>query len=283
MENDKSSMLNSPFSVVFFGGRHVQSIAWQLKQSFNLELIVTTDSEMVNAANVEKIPFTQVLSIEDKFISEIEKLSPDLGVVADFGLIIPKKLIEIFPFGILNIHPSLLPKYRGSTPVQSAILNGDNKTGISIIKIDEELDHGPILYQEERIINPGDTTSYLLSKLFDRSAEVLEDVINNYVEETISLQIQDDANATYTKTFTKQDGFIDVDNPPEVEKLSRMINAFAPWPGVWTKYNLTSKEVVIKLLPNEEIQVEGKKSMTYKDFKNGYEKGEEFLKKLNLN
>jgi methionyl-tRNA formyltransferase len=269
-------------NVVFFGGRNVISVADSLDSSFDLNLIVTTDSSMVRLAITNKIPYTQVLEIDQKLITEIKKLDPDIGVVADFGLIIPEELIDVFPYGILNIHPSLLPKYRGPTPVQSALLNGDSKTGVAIIKIDEQLDHGPVLYQEERTINPGDSTPYLLQQLFQRAADVLPDVINSYVDEEIPLQIQDDEIATYTKQLTKKDGYVDVENPPDIDELNRKINALAFWPGVWTKYTLTSKEVIIKLHPNGIIHVEGKKPMSYKDFKNGYEKGEEFLKKLGL-
>lgn len=274
--------ISDGMTIVFFGGRNVSSVASQLNESFDLSLIVTTDSHMVKVAIDEKVNYTQVLAIDEKLINEIKKLDPEIGIVADFGLIIPQELIDVFPNGIINIHPSLLPIYRGPTPVQTALLNGDIKTGLTIIKIDDELDHGPILFQEERIINPGDTTPLLLKELFERSAQILPDIIEGYMEGEIVLEIQDDSKATFTKSLTKQDGYIDVENPPESEKLKRMINALAIWPGVWTKYNLSSKEVIIKFHPGGIIHVEGKKPMSYKDFKNGYEKGEELLKKLKL-
>jgi len=269
--------------VIFFAGNNTYiPISEALRFNFDLELIVTTSSIVIKSAQLTGDNYTQVLNIDDKLISEIKKLDAGIGIVADFGLIIPNELIDAFPYGILNIHPSLLPKFRGSTPVQSALLNGDSKTGISIIKIDEALDHGPILYQEEVAINPGDTTPYLLKKLFERSAQVLPDVIDNYVDEEITLHVQDDDQATYTNQLTKQDGYIDINNPPEVDELNRRINALAFWPGVWTKFALTSKEIIIKLHPGEVIHVEGKRPMSYKDFKNGYEKGEVFLKKLGI-
>ncbi len=269
--------------VIFFAGNNTYApISNALKDSFDLELTITTSSHVIKTAQLSGDNYAQVLNIDEKIISEIKKLDPDLGIVADFGLIIPQELIDVFPYGILNIHPSLLPKYRGPTPVQTALLNGDAKTGLSIIKIDEELDHGPILYQEERIINPGETTPYLLKSLFERSAQVLVDVINNYIDEEITLHMQDDDQATYTNQLSKQDGYIDINNPPNIDELNRKINALAFWPGVWTKYTLSSKEVIVKLHPGGIIHVEGKKPMSYKDFKNGYEKGEEFLKKLGL-
>lgn len=269
--------------IIFFAGNNTYDpISAALAESFDLELIITTSSLVIKSAQLSGDNYAQVLNIDNRLISEIKKLDPDLGIVADFGLIIPSELIDAFPYGIINIHPSLLPKYRGPTPVQSALLNGDLKTGLSIIKIDDELDHGPILYQEDMTINPDDNTPLLLKKLFERSAEILPDVINSYIDEEITLKIQDEEEATYTRQLTKQDGYIDINNPPEKDELNRKINALAFWPGVWTKYKLTSKEMILKFHPGGIIHVEGKRPMSYKDFKNGYEKGEEFLKKLNL-
>lgn len=281
MDEDKN--ISNEIRIVFFAGRNsFHPISLALIRSFDLSLVVTTDSKILESVKILKTPYTRVLSIDEKLINEIKKLEPEVGVVADFGLIIPPELIAIFPHGIINIHPSLLPKYRGPTPVQSALLNGDTKTGFTIIKIDEKLDHGPILFQEQVIINPDENTPSLLKNLFERSAEILPPLIDSHLENETILEIQDESKATYTKQLTKQDGFIDIENPPSSEKLNRMINALAIWPGVWTKYNLTEKEVIIKLHPGEIIHVEGKKPMNYKDFKNGYEKGEEFLKKLAL-
>ena len=268
--------------IVLFGSRHVHDIARQLKNNFDLLLLVTSDVRTVNYASSEKIPFTQVLVIDKKLTLEIKKLKPDLGVAADFGLIIPKDLLEAFPKGVLGVHPSLLPKYRGPTPVQSSILSGDSKTGFTIYKLDEKLDHGPIIYQEEIEVSPYDYTDKLLIRLFGRAGKILPEVIKKYVANEADSQEQDDKKATYTKVLNKNDGYIDIGNPPEKRKLLRMINALSPWPGIWTKFKLTNKEVIIKLLPMQKIQVEGKRPMSYKDFINGYPGGKAFLQKLSL-
>ncbi len=268
--------------IVFFGSRHVHNLLNELSDNFDLELVVTTDAGIVKYAKAEGFPYAQVLKIDEKLLKAIKDLEPDLGVVADFGLIIPQALMDIFPHGIINVHPSLLPLYRGPTPVHTALLNGDSITGISIIKIDEELDHGPIIYQEEYDIKPQDFTEKLLNNLFTRAAQILPDLITEFVDGKLNLEVQNDDKATYTSILKKEDGYIDLDNPPEKRKLEKMINALNPWPGVWTKFKLTDKEVIIKLHPMNFIHVEGKKPMSYKDFKNGYEKGEEFLKRLNL-
>lgn len=270
--------------IVFFGSRHVHDVVGNLNDNFDLELVVTTDAGMVKYCKNEGLPFAQVLNFDKKLINAIKELDADLGVVADFGLIIPQAIMDIFPHGIINIHPSLLPLYRGPTPVQTALLNGDAVTGISIIKIDEELDHGPVIYQEEYDIKPTDFTEKLLLELFRRAGELLPDLITEYVDGKLNLEQQNDDKATYTKSLTKEDGYVDVNNPPEKRKLERMISALSPWPGVWTRFRLSSsgQAKIIKLHPQRIIHVEGKKPMSYKDFKNGYEKGEEFLKKLNL-
>lgn len=270
--------------IVFFGSRHVHDVVSDLNDNFDLELVVTTDAGMVKYCKSEGLPFAQVLNFDDKLITAIKELDADLGVVADFGLIIPKAIMESFPHGIINVHPSLLPSYRGPTPVQTALLNGDKITGISIIKIDEELDHGPIIYQEEYEVKPDDFTEKLLQKLFKRSGEILPDLITEFVDGKIDLEEQNDKKATYTKSLKKEDGYIDINNPPEKRKLERMINALSPWPGVWTRFRLSSsgQAKIIKLHPQGIIHVEGKKPMTYKDFMNGYENGKTFLQMLSL-
>ncbi len=270
--------------IVFFGSRHVQEIVSSLNNNFELSLVVTTDKKMVEYCQKEGILYTQVLNLDSKTIDEIKKLEPDLGVVADFGLIIPKELIDIFPDEIINIHPSLLPIYRGSTPVQTAIMNGDKITGISVIKIDEELDHGPILYQEEYNIEPDDNSNQLLTDLFRRSAELLPSIIEKYMDGEIDPKQQNHDKATYTKPLKKEDGYIDSEKSPEKIKLDRLINALNPWPGVWTKFRLNPKgeEKIIKLLPGKLIQVEGKNPMKFKDFMNGYPNGKTLLEKLSL-
>lgn len=268
--------------IIFFGSRHVADVVWQLNQNFDLKLVVTTDKRLVENCKDEDIPFTQILGFDKRLIEEIKKMEPDLGVVADFGIIIPKEIINLFPEGILNIHPSLLPLLRGPTPVQTAILQGDKKTGITIIKIDEKIDHGPILYQEVREILPGDYTDKLLNALFKRGAIILPELIEKYMAGDITPVAQSDKKATYTKSLTKEDGYIDATNPPKKQKLEAMIRALNPWPGAWTRFKLTNKEVIIKFHPLGIIHVEGKKPMSYKDFINGYPKGKVFLQKLSL-
>lgn len=244
--------------VVFFGsGDFVKPAIDNLEKNFDLIQTVSSKNFVV----------------DDK---------PDIGVVANFGAIIKQETINKFPKGILNIHPSLLPKYRGPTPVPTAVLKRDKTTGVSIIKIDQQVDHGPILFQKEEAILESETSKDLLFKLFKIGAEALPDVIKRYVSNQIDIENQNDSKATFTKTLTKEDGFIDLNNLPSPAVIKRMIKAYFPWPGVFVKFKLNKDEKIIKLLPNKMVQVEGKTPMSYKDFINGYEKGKELLSKLKL-
>src|SRR6185503_10774343 len=118
---------------------------------------------------------------------------------ASFGLLLPKEALDLFPKGIINIHPSLLPQYRGAMPVQSALLNGDSATGVSIIKLDEEMDHGPLLAQETAEILPSDTSASLHDRLFEKGAELLTKILPEYINNKLKLTEQDHANATFTQ------------------------------------------------------------------------------------
>lgn len=216
----------------------------------------------------------------DETIEDLKNLNVDFFVVASFGQILPSKLLSIPKITAVNIHPSLLPKYRGPSPIQTAILNGDTKTGVTFIKMDEKMDHGPIIEQFEEEIKPDDTFESMADQLFQKAANQLPAVITRYNK--AKFKPQDESKATYTKLLTRNDGFIDASNPPDKKQLQQMIKAYYPWPGVWTKFNLSNKELVIKLLPDQKLQVEGKNPMNYKDFMNGYEKGKDLLQKLNL-
>ncbi len=274
--------------LVFFGSsKYVLPIIQVLKDNFDLALVITTEKNPIDAIPStcikNKIPYISVFNLHDLNLkSKILNLKSDLAVLADFGLIIPQDILNLFSKGIINLHPSLLPKYRGPSPVQAAILNGDKKTGISIIKLDEKMDHGPILFQKEENISEFDTTENVYEKLFKIGSKYLYQAIKQYTNSQ-ALTPQDNSKATFTSLLKKSDGSIDIESPPPVERIKTMIRAYFPWPGVWFKWKMENgKWKILKLLPNEEIQVEGKKPMSYKDFMNGYAEGMEILEKLNL-
>lgn len=251
--------------LVFFGSGGVETpLLEAVEKKIELELYIKSSD----------------VSSSDEILKLLKEVKAEVGVVANFGHIISKDVLDFFPKGIVNIHPSLLPKYRGPTPVQTAILNGDKTTGVSIIKIDEKVDHGPILAQKEVEILNNETSQDLLKRLFKIGAEMLPDTLSKYIKSQITLSPQDDTQATFTQTFTKESGFLTLGNPPEKEKLEMMIKAFYPWPGVWFRTEINGKRVSVKLLPEEHVQVEGKNPMSFKDFRNGYKEGAAILSAL---
>lgn len=272
--------------IVFFGAsKFVLPLITMLHTNHNLTLVVTTEREETDAVpsfcKKQHIPYLAIKTITPQIQEQLQQEAATLAVLAYFGVILPKETLELFSKGILNIHPSLLPQYRGATPVQSALLSGDKETGVSIMKLDEKMDHGPLLAQEKETILATDTTESLHDRLFTKGTKILAEIIPDYVAGKISLTEQHHNKATYTKrSFTKQDGFLDLANPPSLDALDRMIRAYYPWPGVWTRITINNKEKVVKLLPEKMIQVEGKRPMNLKDFSNGYPEEKEHLQKL---
>ncbi len=237
-------------NIIFFGTPvFVLPIIESLRQNFNLVKVVSSKTPDIEIKNLAVI-------------------KPDLFVVAAYGKIIPQLILDIPKFGSLNIHPSLLPKYRGASPIQAAILNGDHKTGISIIKIDKQMDHGPIIYQDEYTISSEDTLESLSQELFLHAAEILPKVIRDFISGQIIPKPQPDAQASYTwKTLdTKKMAYVDLENLPTPAELDLKIRAFYPEPGAWTIWR--SKH--IKFLPDGKVQMAGKKAVLLKDFLNGY-------------
>ncbi|MFO8009357.1 MAG: methionyl-tRNA formyltransferase [Dehalococcoidia bacterium] len=175
-------------------------------------------------------------------IERLRSIKPDLIAVAAFGQILPPAVLEIPPFGCLNIHPSLLPRYRGASPVASAILSGDEETGVTIMLMEPGLDTGPILAQSNLPIEKTDTTESLEIKLAESGADLFMTVLPEWFEHKLEPKRQDNREATYTRRISKWDGKLDWDLPAET--LSRRIRAYYPWPGGFTMW----KGKVLKIL-----------------------------------
>lgn len=270
--------------IVFFGSSgYVIPVIEKLKKDFEIELVVTTEKEngaVPKFCAEHKLPSLSVASFDNNQKSKILNLKSDIAVLADFGLILPNDILNKFKYGILNIHPSLLPKYRGPTPVQTAILNNDKETGVSVIKLDEKTDHGDILAQAKENIRSNDTAQSLYERLFEIGGDLIYQNIKHYIRGELKLTAQNHKKATFTKILTRNDGYFDLDNPPSLENLGLMVRAYFPWPGAWTKWQMASvrqaqdkngKWQILKFLPEKKLQVEGKKPVSYKDFINGYQ------------
>lgn len=236
-------------------------------------------------------------------------LMPDLGVLAAYGEIIPSEVISFFPHGILNVHPSLLPKFRGASPIQATLVIQEQETGVSVIKIDAQTDHGPVVTQFRESIEKSDTLDSLRVRLFDRASQVLAELIEPYVKGKITLKQQDDKQASYTTLIKKQHGFIpgkylnyalagktprvkwdlgfikEEKFTPNAALIDRFIRALTPWPGAWTEitlgtgWNFSQKRLKIlkshledDKLVLDEVQLEGKNPISWKQFLAGYPK-----------
>ena len=175
-------------------------------------------------------------------VRQIKKLKPDLIVIAAYGQILPKEILDVPRRGCLNIHPSLLPKHRGPSPVIKTLLEGDKETGVSIMLLDEGMDTGPILAQEIYTIQESDTVETLTNKLFDTGAQLLTRIIPRYLGGAIVPRKQDDALATYSRKIRKEDGEIDWTNT--AEEIGRQIRALSPWPGVHTYWKGQALKVI---------------------------------------
>ncbi len=184
----------------------------------------------------------------DDEISKLKKINPDLIVVAAYGQILPDAVLEIPHYGCLNVHPSLLPRYRGPSPVTAAILNGDTLTGVTIMLIEKKVDSGPILSRKTMEINDDDTTGTLSEKLAKLGAELLVKTIPDWIAGRIIPEKQDEKQASYTKMTTKEDGKIDW-HLPAVD-IWRRIRAYQPWPGCFTFFKST-RLIISKALPLE--------------------------------
>jgi methionyl-tRNA formyltransferase len=220
----------------------------------------------------------------------------DLALLFAYGEIIPKELLEAPKHGFWNIHPSLLPKYRGPSPIAQLLINGETKTGITLIQMDEELDNGPIIAQEELIIKPAERRPELTNRLTDLGFEIFKKYIIKYRQNNVlSLQNQNHSQATYTHIFKRGDGFIPLDDLKkaltDLKSAKTVLNRYRglySWPGIWTVLEpprlrseagkprrlMRLKIIDMVLVDNHliinKVQLEGKKSVDFKTFNSAY-------------
>lgn len=213
-----------------------------------------------------------------KTFSLDEVPAADLGITASFGKIIPESVINKFKYGILNIHPSLLPKYRGSSPVAAAIAAGETQAGLTVIKMDKQMDHGPIISFFKEEIQPTDTAEGLRDRLFARAADFLIALIPGYISGKVKPKEQNHKEATFTKLLAKEDGYIDVGKTSPA-KTERFIRAMSAWPGAWTYVRIENKKLRLKLLRAhlekdklvlDEVQLEGKNPVKWQQLRAAY-------------
>lgn len=169
---------------------------------------------------------------EPQVMQQLQDWQPDLIVVAAFGQILRPTVLDLPPFGCINVHASLLPRWRGAAPVAAAILRGDEQTGITIMRMDPGIDTGPMLSQRKTPIFAQDTTETLGERLAAIGAQLLIDTLPGYLDGSLQPVTQDDALATYAPMLQKQDGKLDFQQT--AQELERKVRAFNPWPGAFT-------------------------------------------------
>ncbi len=278
----KKLRYNRAMKIIFFGTPDfVAPILESLQNHFEIVAVITAPDKKVGRKQILTPSPIKVRAEEHgikvfqpeslKSITEdIKELSADLFVVAAYGKIIPQAILDLPKHGAINIHPSLLPKYRGSTPIQTALKDGERHSGVSFILMDEQMDHGPLLQTIPFKFSDTDTSEWLLQSMFKQSAIVIPSVIGRYISGELKPEKQDDSAATYTKMLEKQDGYIDLKKQIDPQIFDQMVRAYYPWPNVWSIVAVNGKELRIKFLPEKQIQVEGKQVVSLKDFLNGY-------------
>jgi methionyl-tRNA formyltransferase len=256
-----------------------------------------TPSPVKILAKENNLTILQPKRLDDSFLNLLLALKPDLLIVVAFGQIIPGKVLSSAKWGGINIHASLLPQYRGSAPIQWAVINNEKKTGLTTMFMDEGLDTGPILMQQEVDILEGETAGNLHDRLSSLAPGLLIKTLEGLANGTIKKRKQDNALATYAPKLTKEQGMINWSWP--AERLYGLIRGLDPWPGAFTYYNetmlklfgcfladeketvsvpgqingLTEKGLEIETgqgsIIVEEIQAPGKKRLPVKEFQRG--------------
>ena len=260
-------------------------------------------SPVKQSALQHQIPVWQPGSLKKAANSDaLADYKADLFIVAAFGQILPQTVLDQPRYGTLNIHASLLPKYRGADPIAESILQGDRETGISIMLLDAGVDTGPVLLCRSLEISDDDTTSSLTPKLADLGAQALLEALPGWIGGRLTPEPQDEQKASHTRMLRKEDGLIDWSRPASV--ITRQVRAYTPWPSSYTYWQGKLLKVVKALalhtesgkevapgiagirgvaghqalvvvtgsgvLAIQQLQLEGKKAMSAEEFLRGY-------------
>ncbi len=278
---------------IFFGSSRLSVIVLEELHKVGLipRLIVTTPDKPQGRKQIMTPNVVRQWAIEnnvatitpEKFDGEtIQKLTAhhaSVFIVASYGKILPKEVIDLPPAKTLNLHPSLLPAYRGASPLQSAMLDDTKNTGITIMHMDEKMDHGPIVIQKKVTILEWPTYDEFEEMAAIKGTELLIQILPNWIEGDLKTTEQNHTAATYTKKFTKEDGSIDEITDPY--RIFRMIQAFHTWPHAFFTHRHNERNIRVKItrasfsegkLSIEKVVPEGGREISYEDFIRGYGK-----------
>lgn len=299
--------------IVFFGtpAFSVPFLDILIKKDYNVLAVVTApDKPVGRKQELKKSPIRELaenykipiltpekIKSNQNFTAKLKSQKPDLCVLVAYGKIIPKEVLSIPRLGFVNVHPSLLPKYRGSSPLQYALMEGKKETGITIMRLDEKMDTGDILYQMKVKIEEGETSESLHGKIGRIGSEFLTEKLPEILDGKAKATKQDDGKATYTKLISRQDAMIDFSQSViDIENKGR---AFYPWPGLFMEFNGKRLKVILPkavvktvkdakpgktivtddgkfaimgkdgMLIPERLQLEGRKELSNNEFVNG--------------
>ena len=246
---------DQPPRVVFFGtpAAAVEVLAAVLAARYPVAAVVTQPDRPSGRGGVPTPPPVKVFARQRgipvlqparsaDIAPSLQKLSAVVGILFSYGKLLPPAVLQVLPFGILNVHPSLLPRYRGPTPVAQAIIDGSERTGATVIKLDEQLDHGPIVAQVSTRVADDERAPELLQRLVAIGTGTLLAALPAYLNGTFSPLPQDHAHATYTKIISRDDGRIRWSFP--AASLHRRWRAYQPWPGIFTSWTNRRLRVV---------------------------------------
>ncbi len=193
---------------------------------------------------------------EEAFFGDLKEYEPELIVVAAYGQILPQRILDLPRHGCLNVHTSLLPKYRGAAPIQWAILNGDRETGVTIMKMDAGMDTGPIVAMEPTPIDERDTSQTLHDRLARLGADLMARTIPDYAAGKLTPQPQPAEGVTYAPKISKQDGCIDWSK--SAREIRNRVRGLVPWPGAFTSLPKPDRTVMLKIWEAEELPFAGR-------------------------
>ncbi len=236
---------------------------------------VPTPTPISEYALKQSIPLYRPKKITPQLIYQLPQT--EFAFLFAYGKIIPYYLLNFFPKGIINLHPSLLPKYRGPSPVRSALIDCQKETGYSFMLLEKELDSGPILFQEKVPISATDNWQSLTEKIVGRALPQLNSIIRKYLQGKIHPKPQDHSQASYTKKITHQTAFLAAETEPT--KAVCLIQAMSPYPGAYISVQINNQKRELKihqatavnnLLKPQIVQLESKKPVSWKQFLDGY-------------
>lgn len=305
--------MNTPLKVVYMGTPDIATRPLHAlieHENFDVVAVVTQEDKKVGRKQVLTAPPVKTVAVEHDIpvlqpptlrnnpeLKELlQRLQPDFIVVIAYGQILPSEILEIPPHGCINVHGSLLPKYRGASPIEEALLHGDEETGLTFIRMTEQMDAGPILHVQRIPILPEDNALTLREKMSIRTAQLLPAILQDILDGVTTPIEQDERQASYCHKISKADGLLDLKTMTAAEIQNR-IRAYTPWPGCFL--SLGDKRLkllqvnadmeknadpgqIIELRPDSiaigtkkglliplEVQLQGKSAMDIQDFLRG--------------